>query len=817
MLKINDPQDRSIPAKKSEQNSLGKSYLLNEPIKDEVNFGSSEEKPKKNNILLWVLGLGAIATGIIIALKKHNPKEIEKVVTKEKNEISETVKKTSKKNNQSHNQKINNNSKSHKNNNSHKKYRGFSGGGSSRGTSYGSYKPSSAEGKSEVKSTDTAGTAGTEAEDIKPKSGSQKVTAQSTGNEEAKQPVITEEKIIKPEVKSTDTAKTEGAKTSTSNPAINAGADGKGQVEEKVEKQVVNETDEAEKIEKQSSNQTPSNTSEKKERVQELASTLEALKNKKTVNIQGESAPISESKIQSSKADTVKSGDAEVKPKGETQEVKEQQVDAKDTKQPINTEGKTIESEPKSQSTEAANTEGAKSGEETIKAADEASNSANTATFKSQVSKIIPDEVASQLDYSKPSEVISTILSQKDIKDSSEFLKVAYDYLSMAKIAEPIEAEKIKLSKMYLLGQIKQVSAEPQMVKAADGLLDKQLTEYLEGNLGKNGADIGFDQEDFAKLKHSLFENINIKNSTAEAEKLPYYVYIRNMELSFKKLGQNMDESSMDKKLEQVGKGLFKKYNLASEDEIENLDPVKKKEFIQDTKSGVLGLHDDMTNNFDKNFAQITSKFDNMLSKVGVSSDSEMYKNFTVNVKDKYLANFHKIHEALSSSRAEIIANMEKGFKTSDEVLQELTEMTKGNKKLETSLNRQQTNLANTLEKLNNSSGDVKISIINDEILPIFDNILMIKYDPKTTEEEIKFIEKYDEYLTKIILKNGVDKIPVTLEEQVNINLHKIIDTQKTDNPELDGKIAGIFREGFAVDDGRILRQPEVIMYKYTA
>jgi len=64
------------------QAPAGKSYLLNEPIKDEVSFSAAEEQPKKkNNILAWGVGLAAVATGIYFLVKKGNAKELEKTVT----------------------------------------------------------------------------------------------------------------------------------------------------------------------------------------------------------------------------------------------------------------------------------------------------------------------------------------------------------------------------------------------------------------------------------------------------------------------------------------------------------------------------------------------------------------------------------------------------------------------------------------------------------------------------------------------------------------------------------------------------------------
>ncbi len=63
-----------------------RAQLLEQPACDEVSFGN-EDKPKKNNTLAWVIGLGAIAIGVAIAIKKHkkiDTKDTEKVIQEAK-------------------------------------------------------------------------------------------------------------------------------------------------------------------------------------------------------------------------------------------------------------------------------------------------------------------------------------------------------------------------------------------------------------------------------------------------------------------------------------------------------------------------------------------------------------------------------------------------------------------------------------------------------------------------------------------------------------------------------------------------------------
>lgn len=715
MFRINETKDDKVSVKKSEQNSLGKSYLLHEPIKDEINFSSSEKKPKKDNVLLWVVGLGALATGIIIALKKHNPKEIEKAVAKEKNEISQTVNKTQKEHSKGHG---NNSSGVHKNNNSknRKQSSGFSGGGGSHDRSYDS-NDSKKTIKHKSKGPDKADTVGI--------NGGSEVPISVDAKGAKQQQINTEEKIIKSEQesKSPDAVDTEGAKS------------GKIEVESQDESSTL--------ISKQTSTE------------------------KKVIKPEDEVPD---------KADTVV----------------------------------------------------AKGTEETIKATNDAINEENTKIFKSEIAKIASDEASLKLDYSKPSEVISTIFAQSGksiLGISPEFYKNAYKYLSDAKIADPIEAERIKLSKMDVLTWIRHyASSEPEKIKIANDL-DTQKTKYLEENFGKNGADIGFSAEDFARLKEVGVSRVSP-------------IYNQAISINSKKFELSTAESVIYKKVMQVKEDLFVKYKITSIEKYESLDESKKKAFIQEAKSGISEVFDgpicDIVNKTAQVNALISSKVDNMLSKLGVSSDSELYKD-VANLKSLTLHDLKVTKERLLNLRNQFLADIKESFKTSDEVLEEL----KGMKELKGWEERKRTEelkwnvdgLTNTkkflasthqhfledyIKKLHEADKEIdKENIIKNDLFKHYKYLhddfihLFINDDP--------FMRKYDEYLTKVRCEIGISKIPVQLGDNIRTkNDYFPPAEEKTNKPELDNTISYISSDGFRYKD-KLLQWPIIHVYKYEA
>lgn len=83
MTKIdnNSLNAKPIEINDNKKNVTGKeqSYLLNQPIVDEVNITSKETPKKKNKALKWVLGaLGALFV-VAVAVKIHNKKELKKL------------------------------------------------------------------------------------------------------------------------------------------------------------------------------------------------------------------------------------------------------------------------------------------------------------------------------------------------------------------------------------------------------------------------------------------------------------------------------------------------------------------------------------------------------------------------------------------------------------------------------------------------------------------------------------------------------------------------------------------------------------------
>lgn len=83
MIKINAKMTNNLSsqnAQDSRSDRLSATNLLGQQIPDTVSFSGSEKKDKKNNTLAWVLGLGAVATGVYFLVKKKNVKPLEDAV-----------------------------------------------------------------------------------------------------------------------------------------------------------------------------------------------------------------------------------------------------------------------------------------------------------------------------------------------------------------------------------------------------------------------------------------------------------------------------------------------------------------------------------------------------------------------------------------------------------------------------------------------------------------------------------------------------------------------------------------------------------------
>lgn len=94
MIKVT-PESGNIDTSSAQTKSNGQSYLLNEPIKDSVNFGAAKkETKKKSHVWGWVLGIGAVLAAIVVASRSHgktNPSAL-KNVTKTNGKTNNSVK-----------------------------------------------------------------------------------------------------------------------------------------------------------------------------------------------------------------------------------------------------------------------------------------------------------------------------------------------------------------------------------------------------------------------------------------------------------------------------------------------------------------------------------------------------------------------------------------------------------------------------------------------------------------------------------------------------------------------------------------------------
>ena len=86
----------------------------------------------------------------------------------------------------------------------------------------------------------------------------------------------------------------------------------------------------------------------------------------------------------------------------------------------------------------------------------------------------------------------------------------------------------------------------------------------------------------------------------------------------------------------------------------------------------------------------------------------------------------------------------------------------------------------------------------------------MLESDSENSKESFSYlIEEFYELLRRR------DVTPMPASETLDRKKHRVIQVEKTDDPEQDKGVASVVRRGFMRGD-RILREEEISLYRYT-
>ena len=86
----------------------------------------------------------------------------------------------------------------------------------------------------------------------------------------------------------------------------------------------------------------------------------------------------------------------------------------------------------------------------------------------------------------------------------------------------------------------------------------------------------------------------------------------------------------------------------------------------------------------------------------------------------------------------------------------------------------------------------------------------MLESDSENSKESFSYlIEEFYELLRRR------DVTPMPASETLDRKKHRVIQVEKTDDPERDKGVASVVRRGFMRGD-RILREEEISLYRYT-